>query len=150
MKSVEAARQTARDIAVAVAALGGRAYYVGGYVRDRLRGQENADLDVEVHGITPAQLERILDCHGTRITIGESFGIYALKGYPLDIAMPRQEHAAGRGHRDFTVAVDPFIGTEKAAARRDFTVNAMMQDVLTGEIVDHYGGQDDLDRKSVV
>lgn len=146
MQSVEAARQTVRDIALAVTALGGRAYYVGGYVRDRLLGQENTDLDVEVHGITPAQLEGILDAHGERITIGESFGIYALKGYPLDIAMPRQEHAVGRGHRDFTVAVDPFIGTEKAAARRDFTVNAMMQDALTGEIIDHYGGQDDLRR----
>ncbi len=146
MHTFEEARQITLRIAQAASTRGGRAYYVGGYVRDRLRGQENTDLDIEVHGITPAQLEEILDTCGERVAIGESFGIYALKGYTIDIAMPRQEHAIGGGHRDFAVTVDPFIGTEKAAARRDFTVNAMMQDVLTGEIIDHYDGQQDLRR----
>jgi tRNA nucleotidyltransferase (CCA-adding enzyme) len=78
------------------------------------------------------------------MAIGESFGIYALKGYGLDIAMPRKETLRGSGHRDFDICVDPFIGTEKAAQRRDFTVNALMEDVLTGEIIDHYGGLYDL------
>ncbi len=146
MHTTEEARQTANRIATAVAAVGGRVYYVGGYVRDRLCGRENPDIDIEVHGVTPAQLEAILDTCGERLAIGESFGIYALRGYAIDIAMPRREHAIGRGHRDFSVTVDPFIGTEQAAARRDFTVNAMMQDVLTGELVDHYGGQEDLRR----
>ncbi len=146
MHTFEEARQVTLRIAQAAATRGGRAYYVGGYVRDRLRGQENTDLDIEVHGITPAQLEEILDTCGERVAIGESFGIYAIKGYAIDIAMPRREHAIGGGHRDFAVTVDPFIGTEKAAARRDFTVNAMMQDVLTGAIIDHYGGQEDLRR----
>lgn len=144
MHTFEEARATVHAIATAVNTLGGRTYYVGGYVRDRLMGRENTDLDIEVHGVTPQDLERILDAYGERIAIGESFGVYALKGYPIDIAMPRREHAVGHGHRDFTVSVDPFIGTEKAAARRDFTINALMQDVLTGEVVDHYGGQDDL------
>lgn len=144
MHSFTETQQTAHDIAAAVAARGGRAYYVGGYVRDCLLGRENTDLDIEVHGITPAVLEEILDAHGERIAIGESFGIYALKGYAIDIAIPRRERAVGKGHRDFTVDVDPHIGTEQAAARRDFTVNAMMQDVLTGAIIDHYGGQEDL------
>jgi tRNA nucleotidyltransferase (CCA-adding enzyme) len=58
--------------------------------------------------------------------------------------MPRREKATGRGHRDFEIEVDPFIGTYKAARRRDFTINALMQDVLTGEVVDHFGGMDDL------
>ncbi len=146
MHPYEKAQQTAHNIAAAVAARGGRAYYVGGYVRDRLLGRENTDIDIEVHGITPAVLEEILDAHGERIAVGESFGIYTLKGYALDIAMPRRERAVGRGHRDFSVDVDPFIGTEQAATRRDFTVNAMMQDVLTDDIVDHYGGREDLRR----
>lgn len=144
MHSFAESQQTAYHIATAVAARGGRAYYVGGYVRDRLLGRENTDLDIEVHGITPTTLEGILDAHGERIAVGESFGIYTLKGHAIDVAMPRRERAVGRGHRDFTVDVDPHIGTEQAAARRDFTVNAMMQDVLTGEILDHYGGQEDL------
>lgn len=134
----------ARRVAEAVDAAGGRTFYVGGFVRDRLLGQVNTDIDIEVHGIEPAALETILDSLGGCTTMGASFGIYGLAGSGLDIAMPRREEATGRGHRDFQVYVDPFLGTEKAARRRDFTMNAMMEDVLTGEIVDHFGGRDDL------
>lgn len=142
--------QTVRDqemagkIAGLVAEKGGKAYFVGGYVRDALLGIENKDIDIEVHGISHSDLAQILDSLGQRITIGESFGIFNLKGYALDIAMPRKEEARGQGHRDFAIFVDPFIGTEAAARRRDFTINALMQDVLTGRIVDHFGGQEDL------
>ena len=136
----------ALEIARRVARLGGRAYYVGGFVRDALLGRENKDVDMEVHGISVQALKDILDGLGQRITVGESFGIFNLKGYALDIAMPRKEEARGRGHRDFEIFVDPFIGTEAAARRRDFTFNALMQDVRTGEIVDHFGGQEDLRR----
>lgn len=134
----------AEKIAQLVQHCGGRAYYVGGYVRDILMRQENKDIDMEVHGITPDCLASILDSLGQRISIGESFGIYNLKGYGLDIAMPRKETLRGHGHRDFDVFVDPFIGTEAAARRRDFTCNALMQDILTGEILDHFGGTADL------
>lgn len=134
----------ARQIAEAVAEKGGRAYYVGGYVRDALLHIENKDIDIESHGISPAALSDILDNLGQRITIGESFGVFGLKGWELDIAMPRKETARGLGHRDFDICVDPFIGTESAARRRDFTINAMMQDILSGEIVDHFGGREDL------
>lgn len=136
--------EMARQIAAAVAEKGGRAYYVGGYVRDALLHRENKDIDIESHGISPAALADILDRFGQRITIGESFGVFGLKGWELDIAMPRKETARGLGHRDFDICVDPFIGTESAARRRDFTINAMMQDILTGEILDHFGGREDL------
>ena len=134
----------AREVARRVARQGGRSFFVGGFVRDALLHRENKDVDMEVHGISPAALESILDSLGERIAIGESFGIFNLKGYSLDIAMPRKERVRGQGHRDFDIFVDPFIGTEGAARRRDFTVNALMQDVLTGQIVDHYGGEQDL------
>ena len=136
--------QMARQLALLVQARGGRAYYVGGFVRDSLLGEAGKDIDIEVHGITPDRLKEILDSLGQRITIGESFGVFNLKGYSLDIAMPRKEEARGQGHRDFDIFVDPFIGTEAAARRRDFTFNALMQDVLTGEIIDHFGGEADL------
>ena len=134
----------AREVARLGARQGGRTFYVGGYVRDGLLHRENKDVDIEVHGISPKCLEDILDSLGQRMSIGESFGIFGLKGYSLDIAMPRKEEARGMGHKDFAVFVDPFIGTEAAASRRDFTFNAMMQDVLTGEIVDPFGGVKDL------
>lgn len=139
-------RQMAQEVAKIVAEKGGSTYYVGGYVRDLLLHQESKDVDIEVHRITPGCLSEILDTFGGRISIGESFGIFNLKGFSLDIAMPRKESARGAGHRDFDIFVDPFIGTEAAARRRDFTVNALMQDVLTGEIIDHFGGREDLRR----
>ena len=134
----------ARRVAEAVDAAGGRTFFVGGFVRDRLLQQKNKDIDIEVHGIQPTVLEEILDSLGGCTKMGASFGVYGIAGCTLDIAMPRREEATGRGHRDFTVYVDPYLGTEKAARRRDFTMNAMMEDVLTGQIVDHFGGWHDL------
>lgn len=141
--------QTAERIARMVCDKGGRAYYVGGFVRDRLLGLENKDIDIEVHGIQPRELEEILDSAGERMTIGQSFGVYTLKGCGLDIAMPRREKQRGSGHRDFDIIVDPFLGAKKAAKRRDFTVNAMMQDVLSGEVLDFFGGMDDLSARII-
>lgn len=138
-----------RQIAQCVRQNGGRAYYVGGFVRDALLGQENKDIDIEVHGISPGELESILDSLGQRLAIGESFGIFNLKGHSLDIAMPRKETLRGSGHRDFDVFVDPFIGTEAAARRRDFTFNALMQDILTGKILDPFGGKEDLHTRTL-
>lgn len=123
---------------------GGTAFYVGGYVRDQLLGIENKDIDIEVHGIECEKLEEILDQIGQRMEFGKSFGVYNLKGYDIDIALPRKEVLIGNKHTDFKIDVDPFIGTKKAAERRDFTINALMKNVLTGEIVDHYHGLEDL------
>lgn len=136
------------DMSVKIASLvseqGGTAYFVGGYVRDKIRHKNNKDIDIEIHGIYPHQLEAILDSLGERISIGESFGIYNLKGYSLDIAMPRKEDNRGVGHKDFEICVDPFIGTYKAAQRRDFTFNALLEDIMTGKIIDHFGGVEEL------
>ena len=123
---------------------GGRVFYVGGCVRDRLLGIENKDVDIEVHGISPEDLYSILEKVGVPLVYGKSFGVFALRGEDIDIAMPRRERAVGKGHRDFVVDVDPFIGTREAARRRDFTINALMENAMTGEIVDHLGGQEDL------
>ncbi len=144
MATMEQDRAMARRLAAAVRDQGGRAYFVGGYVRDALLGKDNKDIDIEVHGLAPAALEALLDSLGDRLSMGESFGIYGLKGYGIDIAMPRKEHLRGTGHKDFDIFVDPFIGPEAAARRRDFTINAMMQDVLSGEILDPFGGRKDL------
>ena len=133
-----------RKIAESVEERGGRAYYVGGYVRDRLLGRENKDIDIEVHGIGPDVLKAILDDCGKLLSYGRSFGIYSIKDSNIDIALPRRERKTGEGHRDFDVDVDPFIGTYEAARRRDFTANALMEDILSGQIVDYFGGLEDL------
>lgn len=76
--------------------------------------------------------------------MGNSFGILGLRHYDLDISMPRKDEKDSRGGKDFYGVVDPFVGTKKAAQRRDLTMNALMQDVLTGEIIDHFDGISDL------
>ena len=135
---------TTEKIAIAVRDAGGRTFYVGGFVRDKLLGIGSKDVDIEVHGIEPEALYHILEIIGEPLTFGKSFGVFALRGEDIDIAMPRREYKSGRGHRDFEVYVDPHIGTEAAARRRDFTINSIMEDVLTGELVDHFRGREDI------
>ena len=141
--------QCASSIAKKVSELGGKTYFVGGYVRDKIMNIENKDIDIEIHGITPNQLESIIDSIGIRIEIGQSFGIYNIKGYNIDIAMPRKENVIGGGHKDFEIYVDPFMGTYEAAKRRDFTINALMEDVLSGEIIDHFNGIEDINNRII-
>lgn len=141
--------QLAKQIAADVAEKGGSVYYVGGYVRDELLGKECKDIDIEVYGITPGTLRELLAQRGEVVDKGASFGVLGLRHSDLDIAMPRTERRVGEGHRGFDVSVDPFMSTREASMRRDFTINAMMKDVLTGEIVDHWGGKADLDNRII-
>ncbi len=147
MNNTEKDLKMAKQIAYEVAALGGRTFYVGGYVRDKLLGKENKDIDIEIHGVEPEKLQNLLKKLGTidERKVGDNFGIFALKGYDIDIALPRSEKVTGNGgHKDFIINTDPFIGYEKAAKRRDFTMNALMQDVITEQILDFYNGYEDL------
>ena len=140
MQELEIARRLAED----VAAEGGRAYFVGGYVRDQIMGRATKDIDIEVYGVPPATLRALLARQGRVYEKGASFGVLSLEHTNLDIAMPRRESRIGARHTDFDVSVDPALTTREASRRRDFTVNAMLMDVLTGEVVDHWGGRDDL------
>lgn len=149
MSNINKDLDMSRKIAQLVDEQGGTTYYVGGYVRDKVLVEQNKDIDIEIHNISNQQLLQILQQLGNVQTQGASFGVYNIKGYDIDIAQPRMEQAIGEGHKDFDVIVDPYIGTEKAAKRRDFTINALMQNVLTGEIVDHYGGLDDIKNKTI-
>src|SRR6266702_3513866 len=135
-------------LANAVRDAGGRAMLVGGCVRDELMGQQPKDWDLEVYGIEPARLRELLDQFGSVNVVGEAFTVYKL-GAHLDISLPRRERKTGRGHRAFFVAGDPGMTVEEAAARRDFTINAILQDPLTGEIIDPFRGRPDLDNRTL-
>ena len=125
---------------------GGRAFYVGGYVRDLLLNIPNKDIDIEVHGIAEKDLVAILNEIGEVDYYGRSFGIYALRHEDIEVALPRSEKVLGTGHRDFEISVDPDMGYKNAALRRDFTINALMMDVLSHEILDYFNGADDLNK----
>ena len=139
-------RRICEDIARAAEDRGGRAFYVGGCVRDELLGRSCLDTDIEIHGIDPGDLEEILSRIAPCREVGRSFGIYTLggEGSGIDVALPRREVSTGEGHRDYRIEIDPRAGEEESARRRDFTVNAMMKDVLTGEVLDFFGGREDL------
>jgi len=136
--------ETIRAIARQVHALGGRALLVGGCVRDGILGIPCYDIDCEVHGVAPDMLRKLLGGFGEIDESGAEYGIYTIRDAGLDIALPRKETRTGPGHKDFAVTVDPDLSPEAAAARRDFTVNAIMRDALTGEYVDPFGGMEDL------
>ena len=131
------------ELARAVRAAGGRAFLVGGCVRDRLMGVQPKDWDVEVYGIEPAALRQLLDQIGGVNVVGEAFTVYKI-GSDLDVSLPRRERKAGRGHRGFVIEGDPSMTFKEAAQRRDFTINAILEDPLTGEVVDPYGGRSDI------
>ena len=133
-------------IAQRVREAGGRALLVGGCVRDGLLGRECYDIDCEVHGIAPDALRALLGEFGEIDESGRAYGIYAIQDAGIDIALPRTETRTGPGHKDFAVLVDPCLEPAQAAQRRDFTVNAIMRDALTGEYVDPLGGIEDLER----
>ena len=119
---------------------------VGGCVRDELMGIEPKDWDVEVYGIEPKKLREILETFGKVDAVGEAFTVYKI-GQDLDVSLPRREKKVGRGHKGFVVEGDPEMSFEEAAKRRDFTINAILKDVLTGEIIDIYDGQEDIKNK---
>ncbi len=131
------------QLAGSVRDAGGRALLVGGCVRDMLMGAQPKDWDLEVYGIEPAKLRELLDGFGSVNVVGEAFTVYKL-GQDIDVSVPRRERKAGRGHRAFVIEGDPAMSFETAARRRDFTINAIMQDPLTGEIVDPFHGREDI------
>ncbi len=124
---------------------------VGGGVRDALLGLEPKDFDVEVAGIDFDTLHRTLAPFGATDVVGRSFGVIKVRsaatGAEYDFSLPRRESKTGAGHRGFAVAPDPALSDADAAARRDFTLNAIAQDPFTGELIDPHGGRRDLDAR---
>lgn len=142
---------TVSAIAHAVAAAGGRALVVGGWVRDRLRQHPSKDVDLEVFGITQQQLPTVLEPFGRVEPVGQSFPVYKVitpeaEG-DIDVALPRRESKSGRGHKGFAVTGDPAMTFAAAARRRDFTINAIGWDPLTDEYADPFEGRLDLERR---
>ena len=126
----------------------GRPRLVGGGVRDGLLGIEPKDFDVEVAGADFESLHRALAPFGSTDVIGRSFGVIKVRsrasGSEYDFSLPRRESKTGSGHRGFAVQPDPGLSDAEAAARRDFTLNAIALDPFSGELIDPHGGRRDL------
>lgn len=141
-----------RSLAKVIRVADGRAMLVGGCVRDELMGVEPKDWDLEVHGVEPEKLKEILRSFAETLSgaplnvVGEAFTVYKI-GSDLDVSIPRREKKVGKGHRGFVIDGDPAMSFEEACSRRDFTVNAILKDPLTGEIVDPFRGREDIAKK---
>ena len=133
-------------IVKAIVAAGGRPYLVGGAVRDQLLGVEPHDFDVEVFGLSAEQLTAVLAPFGAVRPVGASFGVLKLRAGDdeFDFSLPRTENKVGRGHRGFQANFDPMMTPRKAAERRHYTIGSMAIDLVTGERLDFFGGQADL------
>lgn len=140
------------DAVMSIAALaksaGGRALMVGGSVRDLLLGSRNVkDVDIEVFGVEPGRLRELVASKFEFDECGASFGVLKIKHLDIDVSLPRRESKLGIGHRGFVVDSDPNLSVREASSRRDFTVNAMYYDPLTGAFEDPWGGLADLQNR---
>lgn len=133
----------------ALRSAGGRPRLVGGCVRDWLLGLPAKDFDVEVYGLDYESMGRALAPFGPTDLVGRSFGVLKVRldGAEYDFSLPRRESKIGAGHRGFAVAPDPALTEAEAAARRDFTVNAIAYDPFENRVLDFFHGADDLKKK---
>lgn len=140
-----------KDILHAIQLCGGKPYIVGGFVRDHLLGIPCKDIDIEVFGLSYAQLMDCLVSFGKIDLVGESFGILKLttKDGEYDFSLPRRDSKNGVKHTDFEVEVDHTMTIEEAASRRDFSINSMSIDV-DGNVIDPFDGKFDLDIRILV
>jgi tRNA nucleotidyltransferase (CCA-adding enzyme) len=107
------------------------------------------DIDIEVFGVGYERLASALRRHGRVDLVGRAFGVakVTLDGAVYDFSIPRRDSKTGQGHRGFDIELEPDISPRDAAARRDFTVNALMLDPRSGELLDYFGGQSDLEQR---
>jgi tRNA nucleotidyltransferase (CCA-adding enzyme) len=126
-------------------------FEVGGSLRDEALGLEGKDLDLCVTGQTPESLLDYLKSHGKAEPLsvaGKTVGARLKTSFSpqgTEIALARRERSEGPGHKDFSFHLDPETSIEEDLARRDFTCNAMARDLRTGEKIDPFSGQGDIE-----
>lgn len=135
---------------------GGRPYFVGGVCRDRVLAWLYPerfgnlcpkDWDVEVHGLSPEDIIRIVENVGPHKVKGERFGVvevYVADGVSVEVAPARKESRLGIEHQAFMVSFDE-MALREASERRATTYDALISDPWRGEIYDFFGGVQDLD-----
>jgi len=139
---------TEMEFATKIFNAGGRAYLTGGAVRDKFRGVTAHDRDYCVTGLTEKIFEQIFP---KAPRFGKSFPVYSvdIDDKNCEVALARTEKKSGTGYRGFKVRFDPSVTIEQDLFRRDTTMNAMAIDILSGELIDPFGGRDDVLNKKI-
>lgn len=117
-----------------------RVFRVGGCVRDKLLGLTPKDIDFVVVGATPEEM--IADGF---VQVGADFPVFLKDGF--EYALARKERKVAAGYHGFETEFDISVTLEEDLIRRDLTINSMAQDLETGEIIDPFGGREDLKNK---
>ncbi len=138
-----------KGFAKTISALGGRAFIVGGAVRDEFMGRPAHDHDIVVVGVRE---EDFLHEFPKAKKTGSLFPVFRVQvgGEEVEIAFARKERKTGEGHKGFAVEFDPTVSLKDDLFRRDLTVNAIAKDILTDEIIDPFGGREAIKRKELV
>ncbi|NTW17506.1 MAG: HD domain-containing protein [Syntrophaceae bacterium] len=123
---------------------GHEAYFVGGCVRDLLRGVEPGDYDI----VTSAKPDEVCPLFSRTVPVGMRFGVVIVveEGHNYEVATFRSEKDYGDGRRPSHVE---FTTAEADIRRRDFTVNALLMDPLAGSIIDYVGGKKDIENRLI-
>lgn len=123
--------------------LGGSAYIVGGAVRDEIMGRVPHDHDIMVVGVGVSAFEQTFP--SAKLT-GNAFPVYRidLAGEEVEVAFARKEEKVGVGHSGFRMVFDPSVSLEEDLIRRDTTMNSLAREILTDEVVDLFGGEQDI------
>lgn len=137
---------TENEFALRVQNIGGKAYEVGGRVRDRIIGRASSDMDYVVTGVPCGIFKAEFP---EAVVIGSSFPVYLLNidGTQREIAFARRERKSGSGHKGFDIATAPDITIEEDLFRRDLTINSIACSLPAGQIIDPFGGQRDIQNK---
>jgi len=132
------ANMNINEIAQIINNNGGRLYYVGGCVRDRLMNIPSKDIDCCLVGMTS---EKFVELFPNAFRRGSFFPVFDLNGY--EIALARKEEKVSEGHQGFNTFTEN-VSLEEDLIRRDITINSIAIDILTGEVIDPFNGQEDI------
>ncbi|MEK7828023.1 MAG: hypothetical protein AAB299_09915, partial [Thermodesulfobacteriota bacterium] len=137
-------RDAAAEIVRRLREAGHEAFWVGGCVRDLIRGAAPEDYDI----VTSARPEDVRGLFPRTIPVGERFGICLVVegGAPYEVATFRTEADYDDGRRPSRIA---FATAEEDVRRRDFTINGLLMDPETGRIIDHVGGLRDIEQRII-
>ncbi len=137
-------RKNADDIFGKLKEAGFEAYFVGGCVRDSLLGKIPGDYDI----VTSALPDEIISLFPHTAAIGAKFGVVAVivEGYLYEVATFRSDDIYEDGRRPLQVH---FSTVREDISRRDFTVNGLLMDPATGEIIDYVDGREDIEKKII-
>lgn len=137
-------RRNAEEIVTRLKQSGNEAYFVGGCVRDFILGNVSSDYDI----VTSALPEQVINFFPKTVSIGAKFGVVAVivEGHPYEVATFRSDDTYEDGRHPSSIR---FSSAKEDVFRRDFTINGLLMDSDTNEIIDYVNGRSDIENKII-